>query len=102
MENNFKITILKPVFIPSVIFIIALVSFTILEPQIANEVFTNVRNFVADKFGWFYMLGVGIFTLFALFLAVSPFGKFRLGPDQSKPTYSNLSWFAMLFQLEWE
>ncbi|NCB13118.1 MAG: BCCT family transporter, partial [Erysipelotrichia bacterium] len=97
MENNFKITILKPVFIPSVIFIIALVSFTILEPQIANEVFTNVRNFVADKFGWFYMLGVGIFTLFALFLAVSPFGKFRLGPDQSKPTYSNLSWFAMLF-----
>lgn len=97
MENNFKITILKPVFIPSVIFIIALVSFTILEPQIANEVFTNVRNFVADKFGWFYMLGVGIFTLFALFLAVSPFGKFRLGPDQSKPAYSNLSWFAMLF-----
>lgn len=97
MKNNFKTTILKPVFIPSVIFIIALVSFAILLPQIANEVFTNVRNFVADKFGWLYMLGVGIFTLFALFLAVSPFGKFRLGPDQSKPTYSNLSWFAMLF-----
>ena len=97
MKNNFKTTILKPVFIPSVIFIIALVSFAILSPQIANEVFTNVRNFVADKFGWLYMLGVGIFTLFALFLAVSPFGKFRLGPDQSKPTYSNLSWFAMLF-----
>ncbi|RXJ83909.1 BCCT family transporter [Arcobacter cloacae] len=97
MKNNFKITILKPVFIPSVIFIIALVSFTILSPQLANEVFTDARNFVADKFGWLYMLGVGIFTLFALFLAVSPFGKFRLGPDQSKPTYSNLSWFAMLF-----
>lgn len=97
MKNNFKTTILKPVFIPSVIFIIALVSFAILSPQITNEVFTNVRNFVADKFGWLYMLGVGIFTLFALFLAISPFGKFRLGPDQSKPTYSNLSWFAMLF-----
>ena len=97
MKNNFKTTILKPVFIPSVIFTIALVSFAILSPQLANEVFTNVRNFVADKFGWLYMLGVGIFTLFALFLAVSPFGKFRLGPDQSKPTYSNLSWFAMLF-----
>jgi choline/glycine/proline betaine transport protein len=97
MKNNFKTTILKPVFIPSVIFIIALVSFAILSPQIANEIFTNVRNFVADKFGWLYMLGVGIFTLFTLFLAISPFGKFRLGPDQSKPTYSNLSWFAMLF-----
>ncbi|QKF78004.1 BCCT family transporter [Arcobacter defluvii] len=97
MKNNFKTTILKPVFIPSVIFIVILVTFTIFMPQIANEVFSSIKNFVADKFGWLYMLSVGIFTFFALFLAVSPFGKFKLGPDQSKPAYSNLSWFAMLF-----
>jgi choline/glycine/proline betaine transport protein len=34
---------------------------------------------------------------FRTILAISPFGKFRLGPDQSKPAYSNVSWFAMLF-----
>ena len=71
--------------------------FTISMPQFANEIFGNTKNFVAEKFGWLYMLSVGIFTLFVLFLAVSPFGKFKLGPDQSKPSYTNLSWFAMLF-----
>ena len=97
MKNNFKTTILKPVFVPSVLFIVILVLFTILMPQIANEVFNNIKNFVAEKFGWLYMLSVGIFTLFVLFLAISPFGKFKLGPDQSKPAYTNISWFAMLF-----
>ena len=97
MNKKFKITILKPVFIPSVLFIIILMVFTISMPQFANEIFGNTKNFVAEKFGWLYMLSVGIFTLFVLFLAISPFGKFKLGPDQSKPSYSNLSWFAMLF-----
>ncbi|MBU3015158.1 choline BCCT transporter BetT [Poseidonibacter lekithochrous] len=97
MNNNFKTTILKPVFIPSVLFIILLVVFTAISPELANNIFNTVKSFVAEKFGWLYMLSVGIFVLFVLFLAISPFGKFKLGPDHSKPTYSNLSWFAMLF-----
>lgn len=97
MNNNFKTTILKPVFIPSVLFIILLVVFTVINPELANNIFNTVKSFVAEKFGWLYMLSVGIFVLFVLFLAISPFGKFKLGPDHSKPTYSNLSWFAMLF-----
>ncbi|QEP40551.1 BCCT (betaine/carnitine/choline) family transporter [Arcobacter porcinus] len=43
------------------------------------------------------MLSIAIFTFFAFFLALSKFGKFKLGPDQSKPAFSNFSWFAMLF-----
>lgn len=97
MKSNSKTTILKPVFIPSVIFIVGLVAFTIFAPEFANDIFGTTKNFVAEKFGWLYMLSVGIFLCFALFLAVSPFGKFKLGPDQSKPTYTNISWFAMLF-----
>ena len=30
-------------------------------------------------------------------MAVSKFGKIRLGENDSKPEYSNISWFAMLF-----
>ncbi len=97
MSNNFKTTMLKPVFIPSVLFIILLVLFTMISPELANETFSSVKNFIADKFGWLYMLSVGIFVLFVLFLAISPFGKFKLGPDHSKPAYTNFSWFAMLF-----
>lgn len=97
MTNSKKSTILRPVFYPSVIVIAIMVLFAVLMPEKAGEVFNGVKNFVADKFGWFYMLSVGIFTFFVIFLAISPFGKFKLGPDQSKPSYSYLSWFAMLF-----
>jgi len=89
--------ILKPVFIPSVIVIFTMVIFAIVTPETAGAVFSSAKSFVAEKFGWFYMLSVGIFTFFVLFLAVSPYGRFKLGPDQSKPSYSNISWFAMLF-----
>lgn len=95
--SNSKSTVLKPVFYPSVIVIALLVIFAITMPEKAGEVFNGVKGFISDKFGWLYMLSVGIFTLFVIFLAISPFGRFKLGPDQSKPSYSNLSWFAMLF-----
>ena len=97
--NNSKVksTILKPVFYPSVIIIAIMVLFAVLMPEKTGEVFNGLKSFLADKFGWFYMLSVGIFTFFVIFLAISPFGKFKLGPDQSKPAYSYLSWFAMLF-----
>lgn len=90
-------TILKPVFFPSVAVIFILLAFTMIAPQSTGEFFSIIKTFIAQKFGWFYMLSVGIFTFFVLFLAISPFGRFKLGPDQSKPSYSNASWFAMLF-----
>jgi len=89
--------ILKPVFIPSVVVIFTVVIFAMISPEMAGNIFNSAKNFVAAKFGWFYMLSVGIFTFFVLFLAVSPYGKFKLGPDQSKPSYTYISWFAMLF-----
>lgn len=96
-ETNKRSTILKPVFYPSVVIIVLLVIFAIAMPEVMGETFNGVKGFIADKFGWLYMLSVGIFTFFVLVLAVSPFGRFKLGPDQSKPAYSNASWFAMLF-----
>ncbi len=98
-EEKRSSTILKPVFYPSVVFIAILVIFTMIVPEIAGETFKNIKGFVADKFGWLYMLSVGIFTFFIIALALSPFGKFKLGPDQSKPAYSYASWFAMLWLL---
>jgi choline/glycine/proline betaine transport protein len=50
-----------------------------------------------ETFGWFYMLSVAIFVVFALGLALSDHGQVRLGPDDSRPDYSYGSWFAMLF-----
>jgi len=74
MENKKKhSTVLKPVFYPSVAIIAILVIFAITMPQIAGETFNGIKQFIADKFGWFYMLSVGIFTIFVISLAISPF-----------------------------
>ncbi|MFT7005347.1 MAG: choline/glycine/proline betaine transport protein [Sulfurimonas sp.] len=91
------VTILKPVFYPSVAVIFIMVIFAITTPDLAGSVFSSIKGFISEKFGWFYMLSVGVFTFFVIFLAVSPYGRFKLGPDQSKPSYSYSSWFAMLF-----
>lgn len=96
-EEEKGITILRPVFFPSVTIIFAMVAFALISPDLAGSVFNSIKGYIAQKFGWFYMLSVGIFTFFVIFLAVSPYGRFKLGPDQSKPSYSYTSWFAMLF-----
>ncbi|QFR50156.1 BCCT family transporter [Sulfurimonas lithotrophica] len=90
-------TILKPVFYPSVAVIFIMVVFAVIDPQDVGEIFSSIKQFIAQKFGWLYMLSVGVFTFFVLFLALSPYGRFKLGPDQSKPNFSYSSWFAMLF-----
>ncbi|WHF23294.1 BCCT family transporter [Kocuria rhizophila] len=36
-------------------------------------------------------------VIFALGLAVSRYGRVRLGDDDSAPAYSGLTWFGMLF-----
>lgn len=97
MTNNNKTTILKPVFIPSVVFIAILVIFTAFDPKKAGDIFGSMMSWISSTFGWFYMLSVAIFFFFIVFLALSSYGRFRLGPDQSRPEFGNFSWFAMLF-----
>lgn len=54
-------------------------------------------NFLVNQFGWFYLLSMTLFVVFAIWIAFSKYGKIKLGPDDSKPDYSFISWFAMLF-----
>ena len=54
-------------------------------------------NWVSATFGWYYMLAATLYVVFVLFMACSRFGAIKLGPEQSKPEFSILSWAAMLF-----
>ncbi|USQ76395.1 BCCT family transporter [Ornithinimicrobium cryptoxanthini] len=69
----------------------------LLFPEWTGETFTTGRGWVVTNLGWFFIFGVTIWLLFLIFMALSRFGNIRLGPDDSKPAYSNVSWFAMLF-----
>lgn len=68
---------------------------------LAQNSFANfasaLLNFLTNKFGWLYLISMLSFVIFALAMAFSKYGKMKLGPDDSEPEYSTVSWFAMLF-----
>jgi len=92
-----KATINPPVFFSSAILILLFAVFGAAAPGTANSVFNAVQGWIVHTFGWFYILAVAIFIMFALALALSGYGRIKLGPDDSEPDYTNRSWFAMLF-----
>ena len=63
----------------------------------AGQIFNRVQALIVADFGWFYVAAVAGFLVFVVFLMLSRHGDIKLGPDESEPEYSYLSWFAMLF-----
>jgi len=47
--------------------------------------------------GWFVMLSVSLLLILCIWLAVSPYGKIKLGKDDDEPEFSTVSWLTMLF-----
>ena len=46
---------------------------------------------------WFIMLSVSLLLILCIWLAISPYGKIKLGKDDDEPEFSTLSWLTMLF-----
>ncbi|MEU6483771.1 BCCT family transporter [Streptomyces sp. NPDC046887] len=47
--------------------------------------------------GWAFVLAASGFVVFALWLAVSRYGRIELGQEHEKPEFSTVSWVAMMF-----
>ncbi|MGW6288622.1 BCCT family transporter [Streptomyces sp. NPDC055107] len=47
--------------------------------------------------GWAFMLAASGFVIFALWLAISRYGKICLGQEGEKPEFRTISWIAMMF-----
>lgn len=85
------------VYIASLIIVFCLSLWGIVSPAGFKKVADGIFNFLTDKFGWFYLIAMFFFVVFMISIAFSKFGKIRLGADDSRPEYSYISWFAMLF-----
>ncbi|MFD2831240.1 BCCT family transporter [Corticicoccus populi] len=66
-------------------------------PENVESVLGVIDGFISTNFGWFYMLSMTGFVLFAIFMVFSPFGKVKLGKPDEKPQYSYFTWFSFLF-----
>lgn len=87
----------KTVFLASSVISISLILFTILFPELGEAVLGSSLRWVSDHFGWYYMLVVAAYSVFAIFVGLSRYGDIKLGKDQDKPDFPFLTWAAMLF-----
>jgi choline/glycine/proline betaine transport protein len=85
------------VFIPAAVLIFAGVGYAVLAGDQAETLFVHLRMMITEKAGWVYSVGVGVFLVASVFVALSDWGQIKLGPDDSEPEYGFLGWFAMLF-----
>jgi len=87
----------KPVFWPSVILIVAMITTTLVMGEQARSMFETVQSYISNNMGWLFILSVNTFLIFSLAIAFSRFGGIRLGGADAKPEFSTMAWFAMLF-----
>ena len=85
------------VFFGSAVCIIAIALWAIISPEGAGATIGVVVGWISEWFGWFYILIATVFLAFVIFLALSRYGKTKLGPEHSEPEFSTFSWAAMLF-----
>lgn len=57
----------------------------------------SVMGTLTANFDWLYLWGATFLIAFAVLIAISPYGKTKMGADDEKPAKSTLAWFAMLF-----
>lgn len=88
----------NPVFvISSSLILIFLVAILVTDAASAKAALDGIKWDIIGNFDSLFMWAGNIFVVFCLGLAISPFGKVRLGGVNAKAEHSTLTWLAMLF-----
>ncbi len=83
--------------VPTAVIVLGFVGLAALAPRWLGQLLNAANSTVVNGLGWYYSLIVAGFVAFALLVAFGPYGNITLGPDDEPPSYSLVSWFAMLF-----
>ena len=92
-----KLHIHPTVFGLSALLIISVVFATLFNLETAESVFGAIKHWITEKFGWMLILFVQFFLIYCVYLALSRFGRIRIGGPGTRPKYSRATWFSMLF-----
>lgn len=66
-------------------------------PGPVQGLFGKAASFLRYELGWFFTLSVTLLLIFAVILALSRYGRVKMGDDDATPEYSGIAWFGMLF-----
>ena len=97
LHDMLRLRTSAPIFFGAAAVITFFVLATVLFTDQMDAVVSVASEWLYTNLGWFYVLGVTFFLIFLLYLAVSRFGRVKLGPDDEEPEHSGITWFAMLF-----
>ncbi|MGI5366099.1 BCCT transporter [Streptomyces sp. A244] len=62
-----------------------------------EDVSTSMLSGLMHNGGWAFMLAASGFVVFALWLAISRYGRIHLGAEGEEPEFRTVSWVAMMF-----
>ncbi|MGV9672794.1 MULTISPECIES: BCCT family transporter [unclassified Gordonia (in: high G+C Gram-positive bacteria)] len=92
-----RVTLDPTVFGVTAVLIIAFVIWGLAAPDNLNTVTDNVLGWITGNLGWLFVLSASGFVIFAVYLALSKYGRIPLGRDGEAPEYRTISWIAMMF-----
>lgn len=87
----------KSVFIASALSILFFVLIATVFQEFAETKFVELRDWLTVDLRAFFIMAANVFLLVCVIVTVTSLGKVRLGGQDAKPDFSNLSWFSMLF-----
>ena len=70
---------------------------TLIIPEQMGTFWADTAAVIFENFGWLFIAGVTIFLIFLVYIALSRFGRLKLGADDETPKHSDMAWFGMLF-----
>ena len=80
----------------SALFIFMFSLYALIDVDRASQMFESINTFITSRFDWFFILTSSFLILVCFILAISKYGKIRIGGFDSKPEFSNFSWYSML------
>ena len=83
--------------IPLAVIVAAIVGWGLAAPDSFSNFADTAFGWVIDNLGWAFVLGGTIFVAFVIVIALSGFGRIRLGSADERPEFKTTSWIAMMF-----
>ncbi|MER5567567.1 MULTISPECIES: BCCT family transporter [Streptomyces] len=80
-----------------VIAVLAVVAWAALGKDSFDTASAAALAWVLANFAWLFVIAADVFLVMCVVLAISRFGRIRLGADDSEPEFTNLAWIAMMF-----
>lgn len=77
--------------------VVAVVGWAALGKDSFDTASSSALRWVLDNFAWLFVTAADIFLALCVVIALSRFGRIRLGTDDSEPEFTNLAWIAMMF-----